>query len=335
MHAFPDRATLRAAIKLAGRAPSLFNVQPWQWRVVGSSLHLFFDSSRALPATDPHDRELTLSCGATLHHAVVALRGLGWRAEVQRLPNPAEPELLATLDIAARVRPSVADITLAEAAHARYSDRRPYADREVPGDLLDTLVRAGRDAGADVLVAVDEQRYCLAQAFVKASAIHGATPEYRAELAAWTGRDTLSTEGVPGPPTPEPGTQYGDLVLRDFGRVAVAPGETGSERTAGSILVISTSSDNALAYVRAGEATSAVLCAATSHGLASSPLSEAFEIDQTRTEVRHGVLADHGYPQLAVRVGWPAGAQEAPPTQRRPVHEVLRDRADDQPGSQP
>ena len=37
---FPDRATLRSALALAGRAPSVHNSQPWQWRVDGDSLHL-------------------------------------------------------------------------------------------------------------------------------------------------------------------------------------------------------------------------------------------------------------------------------------------------------
>ncbi|WP_235884159.1 hypothetical protein [Saccharopolyspora elongata] len=54
---------LEAAVALATRAPSLFNVQPWQWQVGTESLHLLLDRSRGIPVTDPVFRELTISCG--------------------------------------------------------------------------------------------------------------------------------------------------------------------------------------------------------------------------------------------------------------------------------
>jgi hypothetical protein len=67
----------RAVVSLATRAPSIHNSQPWQWRLADSSMHLFADTSRLLPATDPDGRDLLLSCGATLHHLRVALAAEG------------------------------------------------------------------------------------------------------------------------------------------------------------------------------------------------------------------------------------------------------------------
>lgn len=94
----PDRETLRGAIALATRAPSVHNTQPWRWVVGEESVHLYADWSRQLPATDPDGRDLLISCGAALHHLRVALAALGWATVVHRIPNPAEPSHLAAIE---------------------------------------------------------------------------------------------------------------------------------------------------------------------------------------------------------------------------------------------
>lgn len=47
-------------------APSSHNTQPWRFREVSHGIEIHADRSRALPVNDPHDRELTISCGAAL-----------------------------------------------------------------------------------------------------------------------------------------------------------------------------------------------------------------------------------------------------------------------------
>ena len=49
-------------------APSNHNTQPWLFEIHGEAIHLFADRTRALPMTDPEDRELIISCGAALLH---------------------------------------------------------------------------------------------------------------------------------------------------------------------------------------------------------------------------------------------------------------------------
>src|SRR4051794_8986366 len=110
----PTAAQLAAAIALASRAPSVHNTQPWQWRITPRALELFADPTRGLQVANRHARLLMLSCGATLHHVAVAIGAAGWRAEIARFPNPAQPTNLASITFA----PQPGDATLRELAQA-------------------------------------------------------------------------------------------------------------------------------------------------------------------------------------------------------------------------
>ncbi|MET0840461.1 MAG: hypothetical protein ABWY19_16895, partial [Marmoricola sp.] len=93
----PSHARLRQVVVLACRAPSVHNTQPWQWRIAGQTIELYADRTRQLPVADPEGRNLVISCGAALHHAGESARALGLDAAVEPLPDPADPDLLATI----------------------------------------------------------------------------------------------------------------------------------------------------------------------------------------------------------------------------------------------
>lgn len=102
----PDAGTMRAAIAMAIRAPSVHNTQPWRWEIGERTVHLYADWSRRVPATDPDGRDLLISCGAALHHLRVALGAEGWATTVHRVPNPARPDHLASVEPTAGRRPT-------------------------------------------------------------------------------------------------------------------------------------------------------------------------------------------------------------------------------------
>jgi len=93
---------------------------------------------------------------------------------------------------------------------------------------------------------------------------------------------------------------------------------------AAEFVVITTVEDTITDRLRAGEAASAVLLAATVAGLATTPLSQGIEVPHAREAVRRDVLHVPETPQLLIRVGWPAmHAAELPPTPRRGLEVVL------------
>ena len=317
---FPDAETLRSALSLAVRAPSVHNSQPWQWRVGEHSLHVYSDPDLHLPHTDPDARDLMLSCGAVLNHCVVALAALGWQSKIHRLPNPDEPHHLAAIELH-RYPATEVDITLAAAIPRRRTDRRHYSSWPVPqGDLALMGARAAR-AGVSLrrVDEFDSLKNLVSQAAIR----HASDYDYLAELATWSGRYG-ATAGVPARSTPEsdpaatiPGRAFAGAVL------AQTPEVDPTDDNA-VVIALGTAADDDISRLRAGEATSLVLLTATALGLASCPITEPLEIPETRAAVRADVFGADRYPQMLLRIGWaPVNADPLSSTPRRPLSEVV------------
>jgi hypothetical protein len=113
--------------------------------------------------------------------------------------------------------------------------------------------------------------------------------------------------------------------MRRFARPELAQHANGGEPEAAALLVLSTATDSPLHWLRVGELTSAVLLTAAGEGLASSPLTQPFEVADTREYVRARVTrSSAAHPRILLRVGWPPpGAAPPPPTPRRDLAEVV------------
>jgi len=316
---FPNMETVRAALLLANRAPSVHNSQPWRWRIGPHSLHLYAENSWHLEHADPDRRDLIVSCGAALNHCTVALAALGWQAKVQHMPNPSEPDHLASISVH-RVAPGEVDVALAAAIPRRRTDRRHYSPWPVPqGDVAQMGARAAR-AGV-VLRRVETSsdfRALLAQAVYE----HVSNPDYLTELRAWSGR-YASTAGVPARNIPE-SDPAATVPGRLFAATALAQPPGVSSQDGALVLALGTAADGTVDRLRAGEAVSLVLLTATALGLASCPISEPLEIAKSREAHREDVFGDEQFPQMLVRVGWAAvNADPLPATPRRALTESV------------
>lgn len=317
---FPDAGTIRTALTLASRAPSVHNTQPWRWRVDMSSIHLYSDTSRQLLHTDPEGRDLLLSCGAALNHCVIALAAIGWQAKVTRLPNPADPSHLASIKLTPHV-PDQVDIMLAAAMPRRRTDRRHYSYWSV--QVADIALMAARAARMGVSLHLIESTEVLNSVISKSVSTHASDPDYLAELMAWSGRHA-SEAGVPARniPVSDPAAA---IPSRRFAGAALAMApDAPPDYDSGVVLALGTKNDDQLAQLRAGEATSLVLLTATALGLASCPVTEPLEVAETRAAVRAEVFGDNGHPQMLLRVGWaPINADLLPSTPRRALADFV------------
>lgn len=304
----PAAVLARAAVA-AGYAPSIHNTQPWRWSAHPDRLELFAERDRQLSATDPQGRLLMISCGAALHHALVALRAQGWTAEVDRTDDPTRPDLLATLPAGTRTPVTHRAKRLFEAVATRRTDRRPVSEQPVPAPALAAIQEAvtGR---ARLQALTREQVLDLAAAADVAATVESADPAVRAELAYWTGRParggTGLTDGVL--PAETPATTVPD---RDFGRAGTLVVGSGHDRAA-SYLLLYGDDDEPSSWLRAGEALSAAWLTAETLGVSVLPLSVAIEVAGTRQILRR-LLSGLGHPYLVLRLGIADPDQPGPP----------------------
>lgn len=312
--------TLHKIVEIATRAPSVHNTQPWRWRGGSQMLELFADPSRQLRETDPDGRNLTLSCGAALHHAQVAAEALGWETQVSRHPDPAQPELLARLVLSPGPPPATAEETLA-ALDRRCTDRRRFTAWPVPEERQAHLARLANHWGARAVALTDESERFIAERLVRtAHRVQSADAAAQAEQAAWRHRGV--EDGVPADALPG----AADLVGAHRNRFEGAGDDTSDPDLEASdgLLVFFDTRDDAAAWLRAGEGLGAMWLAATMGGLALVPLSQVIEVPETRAAFQTEVLGSLAHPLLLVRVGWRSTSRPPPArTPRRPVSEVL------------
>jgi hypothetical protein len=132
-------------------APSPHNRQPWLARLDGSdALTLHVDLDRRLPATDPHDRQVTIGFGAFLELMSIAAAEEGYRALIAAFP---EGEDMRSLDHrpVAQVRFVAGGANrdpLFKQILSRRSNKEIYEKRDIPEAELASLAEAGRVHGA-------------------------------------------------------------------------------------------------------------------------------------------------------------------------------------------
>jgi hypothetical protein len=218
------------------------------------------------------------------------------------------------------------DESLAAAIPRRRTDRRRFSSWPVPADLIGELLELARARGVGLEAITDPAvRWKLFHAITAAAEHQAADPAYAAELAAWSGRGAESDDGVPAANAPAPQHTPGQMPLRAYASPnLLQPPSTGEPENA-ALLLLTTPSDSALDWLRAGEATSAILLTATRHGLANSPLTQPLEVADTREFIRSRVTAGRTFhPQILLRIGWaPTGAADLPPTPRRSLDDVV------------
>lgn len=319
----PSRAVdaLAEAAAAASFAPSIHNTQPWHWRVRPAALDLWAARSRHLPATDPEGRMLTISCGAALHHAQVALDALGYQVTVSPLPDPAHPDHLARVTVPGRGPVTAAALRLYQAIALRHTDRRPVTEHAVSPDALRGISAAVQGLGGHLHVLRRDQVIQLAAAASAAQAAESRDEGFRAELAYWAGDGRPEGAGVPASVIPErlPRTLVPE---RDFGRLGTLP-ISAEHDSAAVYAILYGEGDEQGDWLRAGQALSAGWLAATELGVSVLPLSATVEVAATRLALRR-MLFGLGYPHLVLRFGNADPDHRGPrPTPRLPSSQTI------------
>lgn len=320
-------------VRLACRAPSLHNSQPWRWTVDGSSVELYLDKKRVLYATDRSGREALLGCGAVLDHLAVAMAAAGWRANIDRYPNPNSPVHLANVDFSPMDFVTDGHRRRADAILMRRTDRLPFGEPTDWDTIEAQLRRAVTSDAVRLDVVADELRAELVQASRLTESLRFYDPYYHEELQWWTAPYSFS-EGVP--PTALPTAAEGDRV--DVGRSFPVPHDERNRRRnygqdRAKIVVLSTHDNERESVLRCGEMLSAVLLEATMAGLATCTLTHIIELRASR-DIVASLIGAETTPQVLIRIGTAPEIEDRPPaTPRREIAEVLEVRRPHDPPS--
>ena len=324
---YPEEAAsqeqLRFLIGYAILAPSCRNSQPWLFRLGDETVEVLGDPQRLLEACDPAGRERAISCGSALYNLRLAVRHFGRSESVQVTP-PEAPGVLARLHREGSC-PKASEPGLFEAIAKRRSWRRPFAQQELPADLVPTLDRIARSEGAHLTpVTVPSLQQALAGLVAEADWRLGADAAIRREAASWIRGTESSGDGVParalemGPvesilaPVTHRVFNYSEIrANRDRERACEAP----------LIVALSTEGDEPADWLASGQAAQKVLLHAVAEGMQTSFLNPPIQVPELRERLR-ALLGLETWPQVLIRFGYPTGP--ARPTPRRPLEDVLQ-----------
>src|SRR4030095_16713579 len=154
------KALFRKAAARASLAPAVHNTQPWQFVVRPDVLELHGDNNRQLRALDPTGRQMVISCGCALFNARV---GLAERTvQVDRVRDPAKPDLLARLTMLDEPAPWTPLVRLDPMIERRHTNRRDFFDEEVPPDVIYELTTAAEQEDASLVQIVKPEHKVVA-----------------------------------------------------------------------------------------------------------------------------------------------------------------------------
>ncbi|MFG2044956.1 nitroreductase [Dactylosporangium sp. NPDC048998] len=237
---------LLAAANAAGFAPSILDSQPWRWRLTGNTLALYLDRDRIVDDVDVDGRLAIISCGAALHHARIALAAEGWRLKMNRRPDPADPDRLASLRLEERSLAGPANTPLMSSIRLRRTDRSPVTGARIAAAQLKAVTAAVRAEETSLHVLYPDEVLDLARV------ASGGRP-------AWSGSGDRAIGAGPAGLADDRGATF-----------ALLYGHT----------------DEPEDWLRAGEALSAGWLTATAAGVSVLPLSAAVEVVATRQAVQ-------------------------------------------------
>jgi hypothetical protein len=317
------RADVNWVVAAATRAPSVHNSQPWRFRFDGNTFDVIADGSRGLEVSDPHGRELTMSCGAALTNLELALRQLGCDGAVVAFPDRSEQAVAARVTVLEGLPPTATERALFTALSRRHTHRGRFIDREISPDLAVRLQEAAWSHGCELRYVHDVGSLASVLHLARtAERISASDDLARIETQKWTpAPDSGRRDGVParaysqGPPA----AGRDDLPGRDFDvERAFGSGERGHQPP-GPVAVLTSGHDAPRDWLQAGQALQSMLLVAAADWAFAAFHSRATEVPHLRAELQR-LLGTAAYPQLLLRFGY---ADTAPTTPRRSVDEVL------------
>lgn len=309
---------IKSLLSYAVLAPSSHNTQPWRFEIADGAVSIFADRTRALPANDPDDRELTISCGCALMNLRVAAAHEGIGVAFDITPDSGEDDLLAVVSFNEENSSSEGTSGLFNSIEGRRTYRKCFASRDIPAAILDSLSAIASEEGSWLeVIDSEEDRQKVAELVSEGDSIQWSNPSWRRELAAWMHPrqrgDGLTVPGIVAP--------IAQVVVRTFDMgngVGAKDKQLADESPV--LAVLGTAGDNVADWLAVGQALEKVLLSAHSQGLQASYLNQPIQVASLRPKLQN-LLSQQGFPQILLRLGFPEEEIDAVP--RRHLDKVI------------
>jgi hypothetical protein len=303
---------LKYLINYAVLAPSTHNTQPWLLRVMGDSVDILADRSRALPVIDPEDRGLLISCGAASGTLSTALKAVGLLHNLSFLPDPSEPDLVARIAVFDEKVPETDWKGTLNAIRARKTVRNGFKDQLIKPSDLQFIEgrRASEEASVRLIESVEDEVEVL-RAIGDAETERLTDKHYVRENASWTHPlRNRSRDGIP-----EPASKAGSI-QELWSPKNLLENKIGSISKVAAVI---SPSNKPLNWLRSGFEMSIILIEAAKHGLNAAIVIHPLQIVEIRHKIE-AILKTDWTAQVIMRLGF---AERAPVTPRRALVDVM------------
>jgi nitroreductase len=326
------QARLRHLVRYAVLAPSTHNTQPWQFEVKSNEIRLYANRTRWLKIADADERELYVSLGCALENLLVAAEHFGYAHAVTLLPDVANRDWVAAVQLSGGGMPSLHRAGLFDCIPARFSNHKLYNGAPVDPNLLLLLQGVCVEAGIKPMLITDAAtRQTIDELVVRADAVQFADPDFREELGHWMGQGMF-------------GTSWLMSKLQQMAVTLINIGESTAKHDSQVLMsspvfgVITSQEDDRKSQVQAGQAYERLHLLATRLRLGMQPMNQLLQQRYFKSALSDVLFADRlkltpisahqtsnvsPTPQMAFRLGY--GEPEAEHTPRRPLEEVLKE----------
>jgi nitroreductase len=304
----PPPVSLRDIVQLATRAPSVWNTQPWKFKIGEDTLEVHADRTRALGPADPQGRELVISCGAAVMNLRIALSRAGYAWLLDTFPVSSNPDLLGRLSVRRPGGSTRENDLLFDAIQKRFTVVGRFRNKPVPGTLLTSIATVAAEEHAWLeYITGDWERQEAAEILARGERAYWKEAEIRRSAGAWVKHwDEGAIDGVDpaalgfgwfgrkSAPAMVPRMDHGRGFARRARRLAC---------DAPVIAILGTRKDDPKSWLAAGQALQRVLLRAAAEGVQAGFFS-AFTHEIGCCARLAELIGADGHPQLFIRFGY-------------------------------
>lgn len=287
-------AELEQLVKAGAAAPSVGNVQPWQFLWQHRRLLLFHDPLRSASIWDPDHLQALIGLGACLENIVLQGHAMGLEVAARPFPVPGKAHLIASISFRDTpfpgAEPHVMDHLAAQIA-GRCTNRKLVARQPVAPEAASLLQAAAATGRGCRLHWADhqEQLQAVAQLCGEAERLRTLDPhghrEYFRDQLRWTPETAAGTkDGVDLRTLELPPAGIAALQVASDRRAMDLIGQWGTGKSLGQLAALPAMTASALAlltcaeqtpaaFLEAGRTLERIWLAATAQGLSVHPIS--------------------------------------------------------------